>query len=262
MKKMDEKLYRALDAQLRHLKVRIKDSELRKVCDEVFDYATLYSVYKLINTGVISTVEYPISTGKEGNVFKAFSNGDAVALKIYRISTATFKAISAYIIGDPRFKGISKNRRKLIYAWARKEFANLTKMYDAGVSVPQPIKYLNNILVMEYIGDEYAPAPLLKEVKLQKPKKMFERIIKMVKICYQKAGIVHTDLSEYNVLVPSESRPVFIDVAQGVTKMHPNALDFLYRDIANIVRYFKKYGIKSDCEKIFADIVGDEKTGR
>jgi RIO kinase 1 len=109
----------------------------RQTEGEVFDKKTLMTIYDLMKGGFIDTVRYPISTGKEGNVFFATDeDGDPVALKIFRTSTSTFKKVGKYIEGDPRFKGVAGNRWKLIYAWTNKEFKNLQRYAEAGLPAP------------------------------------------------------------------------------------------------------------------------------
>jgi RIO kinase 1 len=263
--KTHEKVYDIIDLREQILsKVeRKKDKNQKKIYDEVFDHSTLLSIWKLISDNVIETIDYPVSTGKEGNVFKATGKVMSttkkyvkrnLAVKIYRISNTTFRHIQKYISHDSRFIGIKKNRAKVIYAWAQREYSNLSKLYDANISVPKPITYLRNILVMDYIGDDFAPAPELRFVKLSTPERMFNTIMRMVKKSYRKAKIVHTDLSEYNILV-WRNKPVFIDVAQGIGVQHPRATEMLTRDVENIVRYFRKFGISGDKNKILRDIL-------
>jgi RIO kinase 1 len=67
---------------------------------------------------------------------------------------------------------------------------------------------------------------------------------------YNKAGIVHADLSAYNILM-YQDKPYIIDVGQGVLLEHPESIEFLKRDIHNIVQYFKKFDIKADEKEIF-----------
>ncbi len=233
----------SLERKIEALRVKDKSSEDRKVLDEVFDKDTLLAIYKMMTDGVIETVELPISTGKEGNVFLCRGpEGKLLALKIYRMATSTFKRISKYIEGDPRFKGLSGSHRKIIFAWATKEFRNLQRLKDAGVRVPSPIKYHRNLLAMEYIGTEEAPAPMLRHFDLEDPEEMYETLVHFVSLAYQKARLVHGDLSEYNVLV-HENRPVLIDCGQAMIIDHPNALEFLRRDIENLNRYFRSLDV-------------------
>lgn len=206
---------------------------------EVFEKATLQSLWKLMNNGYIDTFEFPISTGKEGNVFRARRKDELIAVKIYRINTATFRSISKYLMYEPPQK-VKKDRRSIIFAWALKEFNNLKKLYNAGVRVPEPIAREGNVIVMEYMGTEEQPAPLLKDAPLENAEEVFEKIKKYLHLMFHKAALVHADFSEYNVLMHN-GEPVIIDVGQTVSRDNPMAMEFLQRDVKNIVRFFKKY---------------------
>jgi len=219
-----------------------KTGDERKTDGEVFDRKTLMTIYDLMKGGFIDTVRYPVSTGKEGNVFFATDeDGEPLALKIFRTSTSTFKNVARYIEGDPRFKGVAGNRWKLIYAWANKEFRNLQRYAEAGLPVPEPITFDKNCLLMEYIGDENGPAPQLKDVVLSEPTDMYDEVLSFIIDGWKDAHLVHGDLSEYNVLV-WEGQPVLIDCGQAMTNDFFNAKDLLKRDIANINRFFKNRG--------------------
>ena len=249
---LDDKWLKKLDREMQVLFGR--EGADRKTLDEVFDKPTLNTLGKLISDGVIDILDFPISTGKEGNVFRGVTpDKKFVALKIYRTSNATFKHMSNYMVGDPRFKAISRNRREIIREWTKKEYKNLQILHEIGVRAPKPIKRIKNILVMEYIGDSNMPAPMLKDVTLRNPKKIFDNLIGSISKMYKKAGLIHSDLSMFNVLM-HKSQPYIIDVGQSVLKEHPLAYDFLKRDIHNIVHYFRKYGIIANEEEIYTDI--------
>ena len=210
--------------------------------DEVFDRKTLMTVYEFMKDGYIDSVHYPISTGKEGNVFYATDEENGpLALKIFRTSTSTFKRVAKYVEGDPRFKGVTGNRWKLIYAWVNKEFKNLDRYAQAGIRVPEPVTFAQNCLLMEFIGDGAAPAPQLKDVVFDDPDEIYEDVLSFITDGWQKAHLVHGDLSEYNILM-TEGGPVMIDVGQAMTRDHYNAKELLERDIRNINGFFKKRG--------------------
>ena len=108
----DKKLMKKLDRKLQPVIDRVGLD--RKTLDEVFDKSTLHSLEKLISDKVIDILDFPISTGKEGNVFRGVTPDKRfVAVKIYRTSTSTFKHMSDYIFGDPRFASLQKNRREI-----------------------------------------------------------------------------------------------------------------------------------------------------
>ena len=227
----------------------------RKTQDEVFDKYTLSTIEKLISDKIIDILDFPISTGKEGNVFRAITpKKKFVAVKIYRTSNLTFKHISEYIIGDPRFKSFHKSNKDIVHIWTKKEFKNLEKLKKIGVKAPKPIVFADNVLVMQYIGDSRHAAPMLKDVIVENPQEIFDAIINNISLMYKKGRLVHSDLSAFNILY-YRKKPYIIDLGQGVLLEHPRSLEFLKRDIDNIVRYFKKYNIRADAIKIYNKIV-------
>ena len=97
-----------------------------KTESEVFDREALLDLSKMLKKGILQTVDYPISTGKEANVFRASTpDGKYVAVKIYKNETAPFFRKMDYLEGDPRFERIKHNDRDIVRAFARKEFKNL-----------------------------------------------------------------------------------------------------------------------------------------
>ena len=241
------------DAQVQKLisQKRIKDSEDRKVSSEIFDKATLQVLYKLANQGHLDVLNGAISTGKEANVLKGIkSDGSIVAVKIYRIATSDFKKMQYYIAGDPRFNVRSSNKRQLINNWVNKEFRNLTRLADAGVNVPEAITSLNNVLIIEFIGDEDGnPAPTVKNLPPEDPVDFYEKLVDQMDKFINKANLIHGDLSSYNILNFNEE-PVIIDVSQSVVKDHIIAQELLERDIKNISFEFSKMGVDTSIEDL------------
>jgi RIO kinase 1 len=255
---MDSKISKADDILQKMLsEKRIKSVEDRRVGSEVFDSITLKSLYKLTNTGNIHRLNGAISTGKEANVFKGADEDDNfVAVKIYRVTTSDFKKMQTYIEGDPRFHVRTTNKRQLINAWVTKEFRNLQRAEDAGVRVPNPIASKNNILVMEFIGDDEGNAALpMRHSDISDPQELLDKIINYMKILYQDAGLVHGDLSSYNILIQNDDT-VIIDISQGKIRNHPISEKLLNRDIENIIKDFKKLKVNISFEEIKSEITG------
>ena len=215
-----------------------------KVFEEVLDRPTLLTLYRLLNKGFLTELHGVVNSGKEALVFAGRRGEQEVAVKIYRVTALRFRNIYPYIVGDQRFMGLRRSRRALIYAWTLKEYKNLKRMYKAGVRVPRPIAVLNNVLVMEFIGRDGAPAPLLKDQPPEKPEETFKLLANYVELMYRRARLVHADLSEYNVMMWN-GEPVIIDVAQAVLTSHPMAMQFLRRDVENLVRFFGRLGVKT-----------------
>ena len=91
------------DKRLEEMGVRIKDANMLKVKEDVFDEVTLLALYKLVHKKWLSVIGGSISTGKEANVFYGEREDKPVAIKIYRIRSANFTTMSSYITGDRRF---------------------------------------------------------------------------------------------------------------------------------------------------------------
>lgn len=215
-------------------------SETRKISERVFDKAALFALEKLMRGGRIDRIEGLVSTGKEANVFHGFLNKKEIAIKIYAVETSDFKNMDRYIRGDVRFPKW-KNRRQLVYLWARKEFHNLLKVHEQ-INCPKPIGVEKNILVMSFIGKGGIPAFKWKDLPPKDPQNALEKVLNFIKKMYEQ-DFVHGDLSEYNVLNWNEE-PWLIDFSQGVLTTHPLAEDLLQRDVKNILHYFRKFGVE------------------
>lgn len=258
MKKEVTNKVKRIDTEVDRSRMRRKDTDTLKVKENVFDEPTLKTLYTLSNKGIVQAIGGSISTGKEANVFLAEGEEEKdIAIKIYRISSSTFNSMEDYILGDPRFRNVRHSKRDIIFAWTKKEQRNLIRAKEAGIRVPEPIVAERNILVMEFMGEDERPYPQLKDIRLDKEtaRPVYDTIINYLDLLYNEANLVHGDLSEYNILiVPDTKEPIIIDMGQSVTKEHPRSRDFMIRDIENIVRYFKKYGINEDPHEIYSAI--------
>ena len=201
-----------------------------KVINEVLDKPTVMTLYKMITDHIIAYVNGPVSAGKESVLFWAVDEKNIdVALKIYLISTSNFKKREQYITGDPRFSKLKKGTKNLIYLWA------------------------NNVLALDFIGENGSPAKILLESEVDEND--YTQAISIITRLYQKAKLVHGDYSEYNIFKTPKGLVLF-DLGSAVDLRHPNAQEFLKRDINNITRFFSKRGISvEDPTKIFEDIV-------
>ncbi|HVX02907.1 MAG TPA: serine protein kinase RIO [Nitrososphaera sp.] len=221
-----------------------RKSEDYQVVEEVFDMPTMMVITKMINDGVLKSVQSHFASGKEAKVFIAEApDGSPLAVKIYLTVSAEFKKRMQYMAGDPRFSELKGGTRNLITAWARKEFKNLQQAHKAGVRAPAPVAVDRNVLVMEFIGDSEGnvavPLANLESVTAAD----YEEVVEQLKILYQKAGLVHADLSEYNIFKNPDGEITLLDFGSAVDTKHPNSKQFLVRDLQNINRFFIKRGI-------------------
>lgn len=215
-----------------------------KVYGNVFDNFTVRTIIKLSSKLDFDAYTLtPLFIGKESNVFLCLRGDETIVLKIYRLESCDFNRLYDYIKYDPRFLGLKKQRRKVIFAWAQREYRNLLKAREAEVRVPTPYAFENNVLAMEMIGDDY-PAPKLKD---QLPKDLgafFDNTIRQAKRLVS-AGLVHADLSQFNIL-NYHDLPVFIDFSQATPTETDNAQELLLRDIRNLCTFFEKKGLGLD----------------
>ncbi len=254
---LDKKLESKIDNKLvsKQSRKRLEDGFKKgKVVNEVLDKPTVMTLYKMITDHIIEYVNGSVSAGKESVLFWGVDKDNKdVALKIYLVSTSNFKKRESYILGDPRFSHVRKGTKNLVYLWAKKEFRNLTQCYKAGIPVPKPLYLKNNVLAMEFVGINGAPAKSLLYSKVDKND--YLQAISIIGDLYKKAKLVHGDYSEYNIFKTSAGLTVF-DLGSGVDLRHPNAQEFLKRDINNIGKFFNKRGVSvEDSSKIFEDVV-------
>jgi len=227
--------------------------EKYKTLKNVFDLFTEKNLFKLISQGYIDGLHSPLSIGKESNVFTAKKGDEIRIVKIYRLQTCDFNRMYDYIKADTRYAGLSSKRREVIFAWAHREYRNLLKAREAEVRVPTAYVVLQNILVMEFIGDEDGAARKLKDVKPAEPEKFFKEVVEQMRKMHA-AGLVHADLSGFNILNFNE-KPVLIDMSQTTPLDNPNAQEYLKRDVHNICTLFKKWGVKAEEEEVLKQIL-------
>ena len=200
----------------------------------------------LIDDGVIDEVIRPLKSGKEASVYVVRAGDDIRCAKVYKdMRQRSFQARAQYqegrkVRGSREARAIAKStrygRKEQETAWKNTEVEALYRLDAAGVRVPKPHGYFNGVLVMELVTDAQGhSAPRLGEVELSPETArdyhafMIGQITRM--LC---AGLIHGDLSEYNVLVGPQG-PVIIDLPQAVDAAGNNsALAMLERDVGNI----------------------------
>ena len=252
-----DRIARRRDREFSQFRKRLKDADQFKVEQAVFDDATFAAIYKLVQDGHVEAFGGPISTGKEANVYEALAPDDrAVAVKIYRINASNFQQMREYLDGDPRFEGIGNDKKQIVLAWTRKEFANLERARKAGVRVPEPLAVERNVLVMELVGLAEDRARRLAEVRVENPETAFEVVREYMRRLYE-AGLVHGDLSEYNMII-HEGELVVIDLGQAVTVHHRNADEFLRRDCRNVTAFFRRQGADADADALYDYVTDDD----
>ena len=200
----------------------------------------------LIDDGVIDEVIRALRSGKEATVYVVRSGTELRCAKVYRdMAQRGFQRRAQYqegrqVRGSRETRAMSRNtrfgRREQEHEWKNAEVDALYRLVAAGVRVPKPFGYFNDVLVMELVTDASgSPAPRLGEVDLPPDTAreyhgfLIQQIVRMLSL-----GLIHGDLSEFNVLLAPEG-PVIIDLPQVVNAAGNNgALAMLERDTNNI----------------------------
>ncbi len=235
---------------------RTKETAQRKLLDEFFDHATLLAVSRLVNQGLFESIDFPVSTGKEGGVFRATRGAEFRAVKVYRIGNTTFRHLPAHALEQLRQQTSVRNYGGLVIAWTRREHTILGRLTEAGVRVPRPYGHLRNVLVMEYIDDAGAAAPRLRDALVADPRALYDDLVEQIGRMVRRARLVHGDLSPYNTLY-SDGHAVLIDVAQAIPTDHPQAPALLARDLENFAKFFRRRGVEVAPSEFLRAVGGD-----
>ena len=253
------------------------DSERKKLLESIFyKYYNSTNIMKtdmmrygdscvdFYDAKIITDIIRVVKQGKEATVLCARAHQnmsfDYLAIKLYREKKfRNFKRDNIYHIGrvwDQRLLRAMRNKTKIGQqaersSWVSNEFNSLETLHSLGVPVPKPIAYTDDAIIMEFLGQEDVCSSLLKDSQLTKEdaKDVFQNILKTIEIMLRN-NIVHGDLSPYNILYHL-GQAYIIDFPQAVNpSINVYAYDLLLRDVKNICKYFRKYGIETNPEEI------------
>ena len=200
----------------------------------------------LIDDGVIDEVVRSLKSGKEATVYVVRSGSQMRCAKVYRnMAQRSFQKRAQYqegrkVRGSRQARAVSKStrfgRKEQEAAWKNAEVDALYQLVAAGVRVPKPHGYFDGVLIMQLVIDATgSPAPRLGEVELSgETAREYHRILIRQVVRMLCIGLIHGDLSEFNVLVTADG-PVIIDLPQAVNAAGNNAaLAMLERDVNNL----------------------------
>lgn len=204
----------------------------------------------LVDDGLVDEVIRPLMSGKEADVFIVRCGSKVRCAKVYKDAMKrSFKKAAQYTEGrkvrnSRRARAIEKGskfgRKQQEDTWQNAEVDALYRLARAGVRVPEPYGCFDGVLLMELITDENGDvAPRLNEVSMSAEQAREDHALMMHYVmCMLCAGLVHGDLSEFNVLV-DENGPVIIDLPQAVdAAANNNARSMLERDVRNMSDYY------------------------
>jgi RIO kinase 1 len=238
----------------------------------------LSSLSQFYEEDLITDVIHMVKSGKEASVYCCTAHPSTgreyLAAKVYRPrmfrslrNDAIYRESRIQHDGEGQVIRGNRGRRGLvrkneqgravqISSWIEYEFETQRLLYQQGARVPEPISQIGNAMLMEYVGAVNEPAPLLREVILDKEEapSLFESIIHDIEICLA-CDRIHGDLSAYNILY-WEGVVTLIDFAQAVDPTHnPEAGFALFqRDIERVCRYFARYGVSANATALAMEI--------
>lgn len=210
-------------------------------------------IQPLVDDGLVDEVLSRLMSGKEADVYVVRCGNEIRCAKVYKDAVKrSFKKAAQYQEGRKvrnsrrgraMEKGSKFGRKQQEETWQNAEVDALYLLAAAGVRVPQPYDCLNGVLLMELITDEAGDvAPRLNDITMSAEQAREDHAVMMTYVMQMLcAGIVHGDLSEFNVLV-DENGPVIIDLPQAVNAAaNNNAKSMLERDVSNMTRYYSQY---------------------
>lgn len=217
---------------------------------EGYDVLALHALHE---KGIIASIGGSLGRGKESDVFRCLNHEDKeVAAKIHRLGQTSFrnvKKLRNYVDGRKHISWLYMSRLS-----AAREYDALKKLNDLklAVNIPKVLAHNRHIVVMEiFQGEE-----IYKFDYLNDPESKFNDIIRQYKNFYGKAHMIHGDMGEFNILVDPDDNIMIIDWPQWEDWNHPNAVDFISRDIRNVCIFFhKKFNVDSNPDEIIQDIL-------
>ncbi|MHA2295973.1 MAG: RIO1 family regulatory kinase/ATPase domain-containing protein [Candidatus Hodarchaeales archaeon] len=199
------------------------------------------SLRALAQKDIVTGIGGPLGVGKEADVILGDSPTGKVAVKIHRLGKHDFRDTRrkrGYIADKRHVSRLYESRLS-----ANHEFKAISKLREAGVSVPVPRGQNRHVVVMDLIeGFD------LQKVRFLAPDdyiEIYRQTITSVREAY-KLGIIHADLSEYNIMLTEDCEPIIIDWPQWIPVSHENAKEILKRDLDNLTVFFGKRGVPSE----------------
>lgn len=191
------------------------------------------AINALVKANVLEAFGKSLGVGKEADVYDALNpSGERIAVKFHRLGRISFRQTQ-------RKRGYTKEHASWLFQSrlaAEKEYQALKLAYPFGIAVPKPISQNRHVVVMGMIEG----SRLVDWQELRRPERILKEILRNVRKAYVKAGIIHADLSEYNIILQPSGHVLIIDWPQYVLGTHPNAQEFLTRDVKNILQYFRR----------------------
>ncbi|MHA1270243.1 MAG: RIO1 family regulatory kinase/ATPase domain-containing protein [Candidatus Helarchaeota archaeon] len=202
----------------------------------------------LIKADIIEAFGPKLGVGKEAEVYDVILAGtkERAAIKIHRVGGSSFHNVK-------RYRSYIENRRHISWLYvsrlaAIREFDAMKILYHGNLPVPKPIFHNRHVIVMSLINGK-----LLADIRfLNKPEKILNKILDFIYLAFNKFDVIHSDLSEFNIMIDKNQNVLIFDFPQWINSKNPQFKYYLKRDIINILDFFRrKFQIIIDEELIF-----------
>lgn len=210
------------------------------------------AINALVKAGLLEAFGKSLGVGKESDVYDALTpENRRVVMKFHRLGRLSFR-------NTRRTRGYVAERTHISWLYqsrlaAEREFEALKLVYAHGVAVPEPIHQNRHVVMMSMIEG----AELAEFNDLPSPERTLKQVLSNVRKAYVKAGVIHADLSEFNIIMQPNWHVVIIDWPQYVTKDHPNAEQLLERDVRNVLHFFnRKFKTETRLEEALGYVKG------
>jgi RIO kinase 1 len=217
------------------------------------------ALYRLMNHGVIARLGPPIRQGKESLVVQGVApDGRELVVKIHTSKVFGKRERKQYLFGDWRYRHAKRHiTLRTESMWAEKEYRNLARLEKVGISVPHPVGFEENIVVMVLVGGNGVAAPQLNELESGDYAALSRMVLAAMETLVSRGHLVHGDLSPYNIVV-WDKKPYIIDVSQAVLVSHPDAAHLLKADFRNVAGFFERKDVDvEDFYRVGAELTED-----
>lgn len=206
----------------------------------------------LVKAGKLEALGKPVGIGKEADVFEGLTpSGERVIVKFHRVGRVSFRQtrrIRRYIADRRHISWLYQSRKA-----AEKEFEALEILNRVNAKTPKPVAQNRHVVVMSF----FSGVELINVKTIDEPLLLFRDIVEEVKHIYSEAGLIHGDLSEYNIVIREDGDFMLIDWPQFIRRGDPESEYYLERDVEKIVNFFnKRFNLKLNVKYVLNYILG------
>jgi RIO kinase 2 len=206
----------------------------------------------LVKAGKLEALGKPVGIGKEADVFEGLTpSGEKVIVKFHRVGRVSFRKtrrVRRYIADRTHISWLYQSRKA-----AEKEFEALEILDRINAKAPKPIAQNRHVVVMSF----FSGVELVNVKVVDEPLPLFKDIVDEVKRVYFEAGLIHGDLSEYNIIIKEDGDFMLIDWPQFMKRSDPESEKYLKRDLEKIVSFFnKRFKLKLNPNQVLNYVLG------